>query len=128
MKEELLQLTDQMRDNEKDGKKPFFRKLLAKDFILRRADKSVITRDGLLEDIRERKYKKLDTRDVEVFMSTEASDYAVVQLTVDAEFIDRGEGRKKDSGKFRHIRFFRKSSKGWKLYAWFEEEMTSNTR
>lgn len=112
----LRQINEQFGDAEKQRDERFFRKVLSKRLIFRRADGSRATKkeyiDALLDPANT--YETLESTDIETIIFDKRT--ALVSLRVDARGTRSG---KPFEGGFRNTRLFVKEHGSWRCAAWF---------
>lgn len=117
MKEILEKLNQSIRDAEWNRNSAFMAQLLAEDLSFRRADGTIVNKDNYLAALEDKlnTYDTLENASMEILLNEE-KNYAVVIILVNASGKRRkGIEQKSFDGKFRNIRFFRKTDH-WELF------------
>lgn len=94
----------------------FFEQLLSDELIFRRADGSVVGKDGFIKNLEE---KSAFTRTAEDIAVTRCGNRALVTLIVRTEQADGTPGR------YRNVRVFFLVGNKWQLEVWYNYDLTS---
>lgn len=113
-------LNNDIRDNERSGNAGFFEKHLTDDFIFRRTNGTLVSKQEFIAGLKGREWRVLENHRVRVAFNEKHTGHAAATLLVDFDFTDLADG-KEIKGCAKNIRFFRLEDGVWKVYAWYNE-------